>query len=185
MNGRAAPDRLATLAELPAGRMVGKPLYVLISNGTASAAEEFTGHVGGYRIGELIGETTRGRRLPQRSGADRRRFRAERLGRPRGARLDRARLGSGRPRADRAAPTSPGRSTSPMRSPCAGSPLWRAAGPERARLEAIAEGVAARGERRTPALPLAAYAGSYGERPILAEGGRLYLPPRQRARASP
>ena len=60
MNGQPTPDRLSTLAELPAGRMVGKPLYVLTSGGTASAAEEFTGHVGGYRIGELVGETTAG-----------------------------------------------------------------------------------------------------------------------------
>ncbi|HKR24394.1 MAG TPA: S41 family peptidase, partial [Allosphingosinicella sp.] len=60
MNGRADPDQLATLAELPAGRVVGKPLYVLISNGTGSAAEEFAGHVAGYRIGELIGETSAG-----------------------------------------------------------------------------------------------------------------------------
>ena len=60
MNGQPEADRLSTLAEVPAGRMVGKPLYVLTSNGTASAAEEFTGHVGGYRIGELVGETTAG-----------------------------------------------------------------------------------------------------------------------------
>ena len=48
------------LAELPAGRMVGKPLYVLTSGHTASAAEEFTGHVAGFRLGEVIGETTAG-----------------------------------------------------------------------------------------------------------------------------
>ena len=36
------------------------------------------------------------------------------------------------------------------------------------------KGVAARGERRTPALPLAAYAGSYGERVLSVEDGRLY-----------
>ena len=40
--------------------MVGKPLYVLTSGGTASAAEEFTGHVAGYKLGELIGENTAG-----------------------------------------------------------------------------------------------------------------------------
>ena len=45
---------------------------------------------------------------------------------------------------------------------------------DRARLEAIAEGVAARGERRAPALPLAAYAGSYGERVLSVDGDRLY-----------
>ena len=40
--------------------MVGKPLYVLTSGGTASAAEEFIGHVAGYKLGELIGENTAG-----------------------------------------------------------------------------------------------------------------------------
>ena len=60
MNGEPSPDRLSTLAEVPAGRMVGRPLYVLISPGTASAAEEFTGHVAGYRVGEIVGETTAG-----------------------------------------------------------------------------------------------------------------------------
>jgi len=40
--------------------MVGKPLYVLTSGMTASAAEEFTGHVDGFKLGEIIGETTAG-----------------------------------------------------------------------------------------------------------------------------
>jgi len=51
---------LSSLASLPAGRMVGKPLYVLTSGMTASAAEEFTGHVDGFKLGEVIGETTAG-----------------------------------------------------------------------------------------------------------------------------
>jgi hypothetical protein len=53
-------DTLKTLAKLPAGRMVGKPLYVLTSGGSASAAEEFIGHVAGFKVGELIGETSAG-----------------------------------------------------------------------------------------------------------------------------
>ena len=53
-------DTLKTLATLPAGRMVGKPLYVLTGGRSASAAEEFVGHVAGYKIGELVGETTAG-----------------------------------------------------------------------------------------------------------------------------
>jgi hypothetical protein len=48
--GSKTPDRLAALKELPAGRLTGKPLYVLTSGRTASAAEEFTGHVAGYRL---------------------------------------------------------------------------------------------------------------------------------------
>ncbi|MEO7602068.1 MAG: S41 family peptidase [Sphingomicrobium sp.] len=40
--------------------LVGKPLYVLTGPGSASAAEEFIGHIQGYKLGELIGETTAG-----------------------------------------------------------------------------------------------------------------------------
>jgi hypothetical protein len=53
-------DHRSSLASLPAGRMVGKPLYVLTGGMTASAAEEFTGHVAGFRLGEVIGENTAG-----------------------------------------------------------------------------------------------------------------------------
>ncbi|HLL31311.1 MAG TPA: S41 family peptidase, partial [Allosphingosinicella sp.] len=58
--GASQVDRLATLPTLPVGRMVGKPLYVLTSGRSASAAEEFTGHVAGFGLGELIGATTAG-----------------------------------------------------------------------------------------------------------------------------
>lgn len=59
MRGEPA-ERFSTLASVPAGRMVGKPLYVLVGGMTASAAEEFSGHVAGFGIGELVGETTAG-----------------------------------------------------------------------------------------------------------------------------
>ena len=42
------------------GRLNGKPLYVLTSGRSASAAEEFAGHVGGFKLGELVGDTTAG-----------------------------------------------------------------------------------------------------------------------------
>jgi len=179
MNGQPEADRLSTLAEVPAGRMVGKPLYVLTSNGSASAAEEFIGHVGGYRIGELIGETT--------AGAG---FRNE-LVPVAGQFVLSVSVG-------RAVLASTGRDweavglTPTVQTPIAGAldvaqglALRRLAaqaeGPQRARLEAAAEGVAARGERRSPALPLAAYAGTYGERTILALDGRLWVRRGQRA----
>src|SRR6476469_4616882 len=59
MGGKPA-ETFSTLASLRTARMVGKPLYVLTSGGTASAAEEFTGHVAGFKLGELIGENTAG-----------------------------------------------------------------------------------------------------------------------------
>ncbi|HVQ10046.1 MAG TPA: S41 family peptidase [Allosphingosinicella sp.] len=172
MNGQASPDSLSTLAELPAGRMVGKPLYVLTSGGTASAAEEFTGHVGGYRIGELVGETT--------AGAG---FRNDLVPIPGGFVLSvsvgRAVLAStGRDwEAVGLAPTMPTEVAGALdvAHALALRRLAAAAAPQdRARLAAIADGVAARGERRSPALPLAAYAGRYGERVVSVEDGRLY-----------
>ena len=49
-----------SLASVPSGRITGKPLYVLTSNRSASAAEEFIGHVNGFKLGELVGDTTAG-----------------------------------------------------------------------------------------------------------------------------
>lgn len=59
MGGKAG-DTWKSLSSLPAGRMVGKPLYVLTSGGSASAAEEFIGHVSGYKLGEIIGANSAG-----------------------------------------------------------------------------------------------------------------------------
>ena len=53
-------DTWKSLASLPAGRMTGKPLYVLTGGRSASAAEEFIGHVNGFKLGELVGENTAG-----------------------------------------------------------------------------------------------------------------------------
>jgi len=58
--GSKPGQHTTALATTQAPRMVGKPLYVLTSGDTASAAEEFTGHVAGYKLGELIGENTAG-----------------------------------------------------------------------------------------------------------------------------
>jgi hypothetical protein len=171
MNGEPSPNSLSTLAEVPAGRMVGRPLYVLISPATASAAEEFTGHVGGYRIGELVGETTAGA----------------------GFRNDLVPIAGGfvlSVSVGRAVLASTGRDweavghAPTIRTPVAGALdvahsralqtlAAAASGPERTRLEAMAEAIAARSQPGAPALPLTAYAGSYGERRISVEGDRL------------
>jgi hypothetical protein len=44
----------------PNGNLAGKPLYVLTGGRSASAAEEFIGHINGFKLGELVGETTAG-----------------------------------------------------------------------------------------------------------------------------
>jgi Peptidase family S41/N-terminal domain of Peptidase_S41 in eukaryotic IRBP len=46
--------------KLDAPRMVGKPLYVLISGNTGSAAEEFAYHIKEFKLGTLVGEATAG-----------------------------------------------------------------------------------------------------------------------------
>jgi hypothetical protein len=173
MNGRPTPDRLSTLAELPAGRMVGKPLYVLTSGNSASAAEEFAGHIGGYRIGELIGETT--------AGAG---FRNDLVAIPGGfvfsVSVGRAVLAStGRDWEavgivpTTAVPVAQALEQAQVRA------LRRlsasAAPPERARLEARATLLSAQLQPVSTALPLAAYAGRFGERTISVENGRLAL----------
>lgn len=172
MNGKPSPDRLATLAELPAGRMVGKPLYVLTSGGSASAAEEFAGHIAGYKLGELVGETT--------AGAG---FRNEMVpvepGFVLSVSVGRAVLAStGKDwEAVGIAPTI--RTDVPQALDAAHAHALRklaaAADPaSRPRLEAIADATAARAENRAPGLALAAYAGSFGERTISIEEGKLY-----------
>lgn len=55
-----APAQSRTLFNVPAGRLTGRPLYVLIDGGVASAGEEFAYHVEQFRLGELIGATTAG-----------------------------------------------------------------------------------------------------------------------------
>jgi hypothetical protein len=60
LGGRADAQSSVTVANLGGERLVGKPLYVIIGPGTASAAEEFAGHVRGYKFGELVGARTVG-----------------------------------------------------------------------------------------------------------------------------
>lgn len=172
-NGRATAERTEALADLPAGRMVGKPLYVLISGGTGSAAEEFSGHVSGYHLGELIGANTAGAGFNNEVLPVQGRFMLS-------VSVGRAVLAAtGRDwEAVGIAPTVP--------TPVAGAldvghalALRRlaanAAGAERTRMEAMADGIAARAEHRPAALPLDAYAGHYGERVVSVGDGKLWL----------
>jgi hypothetical protein len=54
------PSQSRTLEYLPAGRLKGKPLYVLIDRYVGSAAEAFAYDVQQFRLGTLIGATTAG-----------------------------------------------------------------------------------------------------------------------------
>ncbi|HET9639474.1 MAG TPA: S41 family peptidase [Allosphingosinicella sp.] len=169
--GATQVDKLSTLASLPAGRMVGKPLYVLTSGGTASAAEEFTGHVAGFNLGEVIGDTT--------AGAG---FRNTFFPLPGGylisVSVGRAVLAStGKDweavgiaptvaiAADKALDLATARA---MRRIAAAAPPQ-----DKAALEASAQMLTAQVQPVATALPLAAYAGSFGERKVWVEEGRL------------
>ncbi|WP_343518247.1 S41 family peptidase [Sphingomonas sp.] len=54
------PEQSHTLSNLPAGRMIGKPLYVLIDGGVGSAAEDFAYSVQQFKLGRLVGGSTAG-----------------------------------------------------------------------------------------------------------------------------
>jgi hypothetical protein len=60
LDGSKPPEQSWTLDHLPAGRLKGKPLYVLTNSQTASAAEAFAYDVQQFKLGELVGEKTAG-----------------------------------------------------------------------------------------------------------------------------
>ena len=171
-NGGAQTSRVSTLPKVPVGRVVGKPLYVLTSGSTASAAEEFAGSVAANRIGEVVGQRTAGAGFANDLvPIDGRFVLSVSTGRvvlaPTGRDWEAVGI----------APTIPAKVSKALdtahvhalRRVAATAPAG-----ERARLEALAEGIAARIEPRNPALPLAAYAGAFGERVVKLEEGMLY-----------
>lgn len=60
LSTRAAPEQSWTLDHLPAGRLKGKPLSVLIDGDVASGAEAFAYDVQQFKLGELVGTKTAG-----------------------------------------------------------------------------------------------------------------------------
>ncbi|MFN3388783.1 MAG: S41 family peptidase [Allosphingosinicella sp.] len=171
MRGDENVDTLSTLKDLPAGRMVGKPLYVLASGRSASAAEEFAGHIAGFKVGELIGETT--------AGAG---FRNDLYPIPGGLVLSvsvgRAVLAStGKDwEAVGIAPTlavAPEKALDVAHGRAARRLAATATGRDKALLEGLAAVLAAKADPVAPALPLAAYAGRFGERQVTVEDGKL------------
>lgn len=58
--GSETPEQSRARENLPAGRMIGKPLHVLTDGGCFSACEEFAYHVQQFKLGELLGAGTGG-----------------------------------------------------------------------------------------------------------------------------
>lgn len=152
--------------------MVGKPLYVLASGGSASAAEEFVGHVAGYRLGEVVGEATAGAAFMNAIFPIAGQFEISvSIARPILAATgkDWERTGI--------APTIPAPSETALdvahvhalRQLAATSPA-----PRRATLEGVAEGIEAAARPQPAAAKLRAYTGSYGAHRIFLDQGRLY-----------
>lgn len=181
MNGEAEPDALSTLPDPLVGRMIGKPLYVLTSGGTASAAEEFTGHVLGYNLGEVVGANTAGAGFRNEIvPVDGQFLLSVSVGRAVLASTGKDWEAVGH------APTLP--SPVPVAQDVAHLHALRrlaaqATGAERAVLEAAAEGVEARMTPRAPARELAAYVGDYGGRVVRSEDGGLVYQRGDRASA--
>ena len=172
MGGGRAPEKYAALATLPASRMIGKPLYILTSRMSISAAEEFAGHVTGHRIGKVVGEQTAGaayrnsffpilgefmlsvsvgRAVLASTGTDWEGKGIEpTIAAEAGKALDVAHLDALRTLAPNAPP------------------------PEKDRMEAVAAMLAARLEPAALELSLGSYAGTFGDRTISVEGGSLY-----------
>lgn len=172
MNGEASPDRLETLPQTAVPRMVGKPLYVLTSGASASAAEEFVGHVGGYRLGELVGERTAGAGfrntiVPISGGF----FLSVSVGRAVLASTGRDWEATGL-EPTIAVPVETALDVAQahaLRHLAA-----NAEGPRRAELEGLAQGLDAVARPGTPGAAVAAYAGNYGSRTIALEDGKLF-----------
>ena len=162
-----------TLKSLPGlSTMVGKPLYVLTSGGSASAAEEFVGHVAGYRLGEVVGSTTAGAAYMNGLYAIEGGFELSLSE----ARPVLASTGKDWERVGIAptleAPVETALETAhvhALRKLAAGADPVRAA-----RLKALAAGLEAVSRPGTPGAALAAYSGAYGDRRITVEDGKLW-----------
>lgn len=167
--GEASP----LLKSLPGlSTMVGKPLYVLTSRGSASAAEEFVGHVAGYRLGEVVGSRTAGAAFNNAMYAFKPGFQLS--------------LSEGRPVLASTSSDWEGVGISPtVEAPVetalevahvrALRKMASAADPlRRAQLEALATGLEAVSRPAVPGAARAAYAGIYGDRRIVLEGDKLW-----------
>jgi hypothetical protein len=157
-------------SEVPGGRITGVPVYVLTSGRSASAAEEFASHVKGFGFGTLVGETT--------AGAG---YRNDSFSIPGGFALS---VSVGRPELPDGSDWE-AKGVAPKLAVAQSLALDRAQqdaltrlaakaqGPEKTELEWSAATAGARMTPVTPALPLDAYAGRYGQRAVKVEGGSL------------
>jgi C-terminal processing protease CtpA/Prc len=160
--------------------MVGKPLYVLTSRGTGSAAEEFTGHVAGYKLGEVVGEPTGGAAYRNEVYPIDGRFELSvSVARPVLASTGKDWEATG------IAPTLAAPVEAALQTAHAHAVrklAARADAPRRAELQGLAEGLEAVSRPGTPSAALQAYAGTFGDRRIAVEEGKLWYHQQERPR---
>lgn len=157
-------------AEVPGGRITGVPVYVLTSGRSASAAEEFASHVKGFGFGALVGETT--------AGAG---YRNDSYPIPGGFVLSvsvgRPELPDGTDWEAKGVPpklaVAPDLALDRAQQEALTTLAAKAQGPRRTELEWAAALHGARIAKASPALPVAAYAGRYGERVVAVDGAGL------------
>jgi hypothetical protein len=170
-----------TMRSLPGlSSMVGKPLYVLTSGGTGSAAEEFAGHVAGYKLGEVVGTATSGAAFMNAIFPVAGRFELSvSVARPVLAATGKDWEGSG------VAPTIKAPVEAALETAHVHAVRKLAAasqGPRRDDLNGLAEGLEALARPGSAAMPLNAYAGTYGDRQVFVEDGRLWYRQADRVR---
>ena len=170
MRGQAG-DTWKSLNVPADGRLNGKPLYVLTSNRSASAAEEFAGHIGGFKLGELVGETTAG-------GGFRNTFYPVAGGYVFSVSVGRAVLASTGKDWEKVGiiPTmkvEPDKALDVAQANALRKLAAKATGRDKEMMEGNARVIEAKLNPVTPALPLPQYAGLYGERRISNDGNAL------------
>lgn len=175
--GEEASPVMTSLPNL--STMVGKPLYVLTSQGTGSAAEELVGHVAGYKLGEIVGEATSGAAYMNGLHAIEGGFELS----VSEARPVLAATGKDWEKVG-IAPTIPVAPQAALGTAhLAAVRALAAADPDptrRARLAALAAGLEGIAHPAIPGAALAAYVGSYGDRQIFEEAGKLWYRQEQR-----
>jgi len=170
-----------TMRSLPGlGTLAGKPLFVLASGATGSAAEEFVGHVAGYKLGEVVGEATSGAAYMNDIFPVAGRFELSvSVARPVLAATGRDWEGSG------IAPTVPvaaERALAVAQVRAVRALAARADPARRAALGGLAEGLVALDRPGRPTAAPAAYAGDYGARRIVAVADGLWYEQERRPR---
>jgi hypothetical protein len=169
---RSEPPTTSVSEAVPGGLIEGVPVYVLTSERSASAAEEFASHVAGFKFGTLVGETT--------AGAG---YRNDTYPIPGGFVLS---VSVGRPELPdgsdwEAKGVAPGIAVAQdlalarAQQAAFETLAAKAEGPERAALEWLAKVEHGRIAPPAPTLPLAAFAGRYGPRVVTVENGALHI----------